>query len=102
MLATRRLDGRSALTVGRILRRGVGGWQVFSEHPREAEMAKTRKRTEVTVETETHVVLRRGSGALRAWCEGCGAESLMLTPREAAILAGVTTRHIYARAEEGA
>ena len=65
-------------------------------------MAKTRKRTEVTIETETHVVWRRDAGALRAWCNGCGAESLMLTPREAALLAGVTTRHIYERVERGA
>jgi hypothetical protein len=64
-------------------------------------MAKTRKRTEVTIESETTVILRRGAGALRAWCEGCGAESLMLTPREAAILAGVTTRLIYAHVERG-
>jgi hypothetical protein len=65
-------------------------------------MAKSRKRTEVTIETETLVVFRRGAGPLRAWCEICGAVSLMLTPREAAILAGVTTRLIYARVEEGA
>jgi hypothetical protein len=65
-------------------------------------LAKIRKRTEVTIETETFLVLRRGAGALRAWCEGCRAESLMLTPRDAAILAGVTARLIYARVEEGA
>ena len=65
-------------------------------------MAKTRKRTEVIIESEKTVILRRGTGTLRAWCEGCGAESLMLTPREAAVLAGVTTRYLYARVEEGA
>jgi hypothetical protein len=64
-------------------------------------MAKTRKRTEVTIETETTVVLRRGAGELLAWCEDCRALSLMLTPREAAIFAGVTTRLIYARFEDG-
>jgi len=64
-------------------------------------MAKTRKRTEVTIETQTRVVWRRVTGALRAWCNGCGAESLMLTPREAAIFAGVTARDIYERAEGG-
>ena len=64
-------------------------------------MAKIRKRTEVTVETEMLVIFPRGAGARLAWCEGCGAESLMLTPREAALLAGVTTRQIYARVEDG-
>jgi hypothetical protein len=65
-------------------------------------MAKTRKRTEVTVETQTHVVWRRGAGALSTWCNGCGTESLMLTPHEAALFAGVTTRDIYERVESGA
>ena len=65
-------------------------------------MAKIRKRTEVTIETETLLVVRRGSCARRVWCQGCGAESLMLTPREASVLAGVTTRLIYARIDEGA
>lgn len=63
-------------------------------------MAKVRKRTEVTIESETLLVVRHGGGALRAWCEGCGAETLMLMPRQAAMLAGTTTRHIYARVEE--
>ena len=65
-------------------------------------MATIRKRTEITVETETLLVVRRGAGTLSTWCEGCGGESPMLTPREAAVLAGLTTRLIYARVEEGA
>ena len=64
-------------------------------------MAETRKRMEVTIETETTVVLRRGAGESLAWCEDCGALSLMLTPREAAIFAGVTTSLIYAQIEDG-
>ena len=65
-------------------------------------MAKIRRRTEVTIETETLVVFRRGAAAPRDWCELCGAESLMITPGQAAMLAGVTTRLIYARVEAGA
>ena len=64
-------------------------------------MAKVRKRTEITIESETFLVVRHGGGALRAWCGACGVDSLMLTPREAAMLAGMTMRLIYARAEEG-
>jgi len=65
-------------------------------------MARTRKRTEVTIETETTIIHRRGAGTLWAWCDPCGAESLMLTPDAAAGLAGVTTRAIYTRVERGA
>ena len=65
-------------------------------------MSKTWKRTEITIESETTMILRRTSGAVRAWCGSCGAESLMLTPDAAARLAGVTTRAIYLRVERGA
>jgi hypothetical protein len=65
-------------------------------------MARIKRRTEITVETETRLVVRRGAEALRAWCGGCGAESQMLTPREAALISGVSTRLIYARVEGGA
>ena len=46
-------------------------------------MTKSWKRTEVTIETEMLVIFRRGAETLRAWCERCGAESLMLTPTAA-------------------
>ena len=64
-------------------------------------ITKSWKRTEVTIESETLIVSRRGAGALRAWCEGCGAESLMITPSVAASLAGVTTDIVYARVQAG-
>ena len=41
------------------------------------------------------------SVAVTAWCETCGARVRMLMPEEAARLAGVTTRTIYRRAEDG-
>lgn len=64
-------------------------------------ITKSWKRTEVTIESETLIVLRRGAGALRAWCEGCGSESLMITPSVAASLAGVTAEVMYARVQAG-
>jgi len=64
-------------------------------------MAKSWKRTEVTIESETRVVFRGGTSSLRDWCEGCQATSLMITPGAAASLAGVTTQVIYARVEAG-
>jgi hypothetical protein len=65
-------------------------------------MSKRWKRTEITIESETTMILRRTTGAVRAWCGACGAERLMLTPDAAAGLAGVTTRAIYMRVERGA
>ena len=62
-------------------------------------MARIRKHTEVTIESETLVIFRQGAGARRSWCVGCEAESVMLTPDTAASLAGVTTDVIYARVE---
>lgn len=64
-------------------------------------MAKIRRRTEVTIETETLVIFPRGPDALRAWCERCGAETPMLTPGAAARLSGVTTSSIYDRVSAG-
>ena len=64
-------------------------------------MAKSWKRTEVTIESETVVVLRSGTSPLRAWCEGCEAASVMLTPDAAASIAGMTTQALYARVEAG-
>jgi len=65
-------------------------------------MSKTWKRTEITIESETTLILRRRAEAVRAWCGACGADSLMVTPDAAAELAGVTTRAIYVRVERGA
>jgi hypothetical protein len=64
-------------------------------------MERTRKRTEIIIETETHVVLRR-RGGLRGWCDPCGGESRMINPLEAAMLAGVPMLQIYERVEAGA
>ena len=65
-------------------------------------MAKIRKRTEVTLETETLVIFPRGADALRAWCAACGIERPLLTPAAAARLSGVTTSVIYEQVSAGA
>jgi hypothetical protein len=64
-------------------------------------MAKIRKRTEVTLETETLVMFPRGADALCAWCERCGIERPLLTPAAAARLSGVTASVIYDRVSAG-
>jgi len=64
-------------------------------------VSKSWKRTEITIETETLVIFHGGAGIIRAWCEGCEAESLMLTAGAAASLGGVTPTVIYARVKSG-
>jgi hypothetical protein len=64
-------------------------------------MQHNRKRTEITIETETRIQLRRRSGAVRATCQQCLTERVMVSPSAAAALAGVSTRVIYRRIESG-
>lgn len=61
------------------------------------------KQTEITVETETLLVFRRGrsASAARGWCDACGAEGALLSPLEAARASGVSTRLVYAGIESG-
>lgn len=56
---------------------------------------KTKRRTEITVETDRVFVIRRRSGSVLAWCAECAALVKMITPDEAAALAGISSRTIY-------
>ena len=47
-----------------------------------------RKRTEITVETERVVIIRRHRSN-RAWCRQCGSEVDLITQGEAAVVAGL-------------
>ena len=64
-----------------------------------------RKRTvrtaEVTIETEENVVLRGGLARCSTlmWCPVCRRQVQMVTPEQAARIAGVSTRRIYAWVE---
>jgi excisionase family DNA binding protein len=58
------------------------------------------KRTEITIETNRVLIIRRRRGFIRGWCEGCLAEVQMFTPSEAATLASVSSRTIYRWIEE--
>jgi hypothetical protein len=55
----------------------------------------SKKRTEITVETDRVLVIRRHRSVIRAWCEGCAEPVKMVTAEEAAAVAGVTARTIY-------
>ena len=59
------------------------------------------KTTEIVVES-TRTVVFDPRIAVRAWCGACRGEVEMLRPGECALLAGVSSRSIYALAEAGA
>jgi hypothetical protein len=58
-----------------------------------------KRRTEITVETQRLIVLRRHT--VNAWCATCGERAPSVTPSDAARLLGVSTRDIYRRIEAG-
>jgi hypothetical protein len=60
-----------------------------------------KRRIEITVETKRVLLMTRGDAVGRGWCEACGREVPMLTPEEAGLVAGVSARAIYRRAEDG-
>lgn len=68
-------------------------------------MKKTRivKTAEVTIETEERTVFRGGQNQFSTflWCPACGRKVEMITPEQAARLAGVPTRTMYDWGESG-
>ena len=55
----------------------------------------TKKRTKITIETERVIVLNRRSLSVRAWCQSCGKQVVMVTVDEAARAACVSARTLY-------
>jgi hypothetical protein len=58
------------------------------------------RRTEISIETHRVMTIRRRGRLTRSWCDGCLAEVQMITPNEAAAIAGVGSRAIYRWIEE--
>jgi hypothetical protein len=58
------------------------------------------KRTEITIDTQRFVVIRKHRGSMRTWCELCRAEVDMIRPDEAAALSNLSSRIIYRWIEE--
>jgi hypothetical protein len=54
-----------------------------------------RHRTEITIETDRVIVVRRRTGVQAAWCRGCDDLVEMITPDEAVKLAGLSSRAMY-------
>ena len=56
---------------------------------------RTRKRTEITIETERIVVISRRKLSALAWCPKCCRRVRMVTVEEAATIAAVSSRTVY-------
>ena len=61
-----------------------------------------KKRTEITVETERILVIRRRYRAVEAWCEECTEDVVMIRPDQAAAVSGRGLRMIFSDIERGA
>ena len=59
-----------------------------------------KRRTEITLEVDEVIYMARHR-LTRAWCPACGSEAQMLTPEQAAAVAGVTVRAVNRRVEDG-
>ena len=62
---------------------------------------RTRKTTEIELETQEMVLAAVGATPMVAWCPKCAGEVAMDSPEKAARLAGVTVRAIYRWVETG-
>ena len=61
------------------------------------------RRTEKNVEIHEFYVIRTASGSLPALCGECSTgNSILVTPEQAAVVAGVGVRVVYRRVEAGA
>ena len=58
-----------------------------------------KKRTEITIETDRVVVIRRRGQQPSLWCDSCGQAVVMVTVDEAAMLARVSSRTMYSWVE---
>lgn len=56
---------------------------------------RTKRRTEITLETDRFVVLSRRASLITSWCAQCDQRVRMITVDEASAIAGVSSRTIY-------
>ncbi len=63
-------------------------------------MAK-RIRTECSVEIDDVLVVNRSGHSVEGWCSECNRETTLVTPEDAANIAGIGTRFVYRLIEVG-
>lgn len=76
-------------------------WEVKDPHHFLGGGVKTKKRTEISLETNQVFVVRSHRKKVQAWCPKCGESVSMVTADEAGIVTGVSTRAIYRWVEDG-
>lgn len=64
-------------------------------------MINRKERKIITVENYRRMTMFLGRGANIAWCEQCGAETVMFAPNEAAAVLQTSAREIFRRVETG-
>jgi hypothetical protein len=69
--------------------------------PMRGQKKTTRRRTQITIETERVLIVNRRAGATQGWCEQCGAFVKLATPEIAAALTGMSRRAVYRLIENG-
>ena len=62
---------------------------------------RSRKRSEITIETERTLIIRRARNPEMQWCATCQQNVAMVSAEEAALIARVSSRTIYRRVESG-
>ena len=62
---------------------------------------KRRKKTEIIVERDQVLVIRRLNSREPRWCEECGEQAQMVSVDDAASIAGLTARAVYRQVETG-
>ena len=60
-----------------------------------------KRKTEITIETEQVLIIRKTGQPSRAWCAMCAAEVSLVPPEEAALLTEVSLRAICRQVEAG-
>ena len=56
---------------------------------------KAEKITEIAIETDKVFIIQRRGGAITMWCAKCGGAVGMVTPDEASLLLGISSRAVY-------
>ncbi|HTG95568.1 MAG TPA: hypothetical protein VL866_23410 [Pyrinomonadaceae bacterium] len=64
-------------------------------------MRRKKKTTIVTFESRERTTIHRAGQSLMTWCVQCGTEVLMVTPNQAANIAGTDARVIFRKVESG-
>ena len=60
-----------------------------------------KRRTDITIETERVLVIRRRKGSALAWCQTCAQQVPMIKVDEAAALSQVSSRTVFRLVELG-